>query len=1039
MRVPHVSPGWASPRRFAPRAESGPTGTSLGLKGPWFETDRPRLSCPPHVAGCVHQGPNFSRSRASRVFPLLSRSIRHALAAALLWSLSGPPRLAVGAEAPPAPDVLGAVEGIPIRQEQFDRLAQPYFEEVRAKVNRDLTPEEKKLLNRNVLEELIRERLWISAARRQGLSAPAESVDARMRRLPYFQTGGKLDEAKFQAFKASPTSNYRQVAAELTQTLLLEEYTRWMEHRFAPAEADLKREFAMRTTQGTIRYFWLTPEAVSLDRPPTRAAVRAYYDGHPEQFRTPAEARLVYLRLGGPADAGASDSVRAAADEAAAAEARDLLRQLAGGASLDQTARGHGGVNDTGWFRIGDPVRGLGRSQALMDAIEGKKPGEWTSEPVRIGPYTVIARVEERREPRLRPFYESVPLAKRGAEQELEEARLDSLGRLEYRRRPGEYRVPRLTAVAVIRSLASFDDGRTPRDRDVRRAFERIRQEAGVPDTNRAYRDSVMALLPAALRAERAREAAWKAMRDAAKRLKRGQRPEEVAGRAKADLVRISLYRGEPPLHPSVVQGAFLDSLYAQAGGTVVGPRASQDSVYVVKVLEVDPTFLPPYDAVRARARDAVEAARQEDEAQAAEAWFQTRRDTYKTPERWVFDYVFFRKSAPESIPIPVDTLQAYWERHPLEFTVPGEVHARHILFATRGADAARKEAQRAKAAEILKRIRGGEDFASLARELSDDRGSAERGGDLGWISRADVVPDFAKAAFALEAGQTSDVVETEYGYHIIRIDDKRPQKLRPFDDCRGEIQRVLGEDRADSLAIQAARAFADAASRTPAGFDSLALPYGGALLSPPVASGQTLTGVGALENVGREIGSLQAGGVTRSPIPLTGGYLVARMDHSVPPGLASFDEVRDRVIRDRNLTLRRAVADSIDAVLRSALSKGGDLDSLLVRLGGLRPSKPFGPRGPIPDLARDPAAARDSSFLARVFSSKAGAVLPPLTTALGTVYSVVDTIIPAPPSEFAKARASLRREILDERVETWTDRLRSRARIEIYRKELRS
>src|SRR5512144_2917304 len=70
---------------------------------------------------------------------------------------------ALRAEAPPAPDVLGAVEGIPITQEQFDRLAKPYFEEVRAKANRDLSPEEKTLLRKNVLEEMIRERLWISA------------------------------------------------------------------------------------------------------------------------------------------------------------------------------------------------------------------------------------------------------------------------------------------------------------------------------------------------------------------------------------------------------------------------------------------------------------------------------------------------------------------------------------------------------------------------------------------------------------------------------------------------------------------------------------------------------------------------------------------------------------------------------------------------------------------------------------------------------------------------------------------------------------
>jgi hypothetical protein len=196
---------------------------------------------------------------------------------------------------------------------------------------------------------------------------------------------------------------------------------------------------------------------------------------------------------------------------------------------------------------------------------------------------------------------------------------------------------------------------------------------------------------------------------------------------------------------------------------------------------------------------------------------------------------------------------------------------------------------------------------------------------------------------------------------------------------------------------------------------------------------------VGPLEDVDKAIGSLPVGGVTPNPIPVSGGYLVARLSRSVPPGLATFEEVRDRVVRDRQAALRRAHADSIDAELRSALKKGADLETLLVPLGGLRESRPFGPGGPVPDLMRDPAVARDSLLLARVFSMKPGTVLPPMATSLGTLYAIVDTITPAPASEYAKARASIRREILDERTETWTARLRSRARIEIYRKDLRS
>jgi hypothetical protein len=189
---------------------------------------------------------------------------------------------------------------------------------------------------------------------------------------------------------------------------------------------------------------------------------------------------------------------------------------------------------------------------------------------------------------------------------------------------------------------------------------------------------------------------------------------------------------------------------------------------------------------------------------------------------------------------------------------------------------------------------------------------------------------------------------------------------------------------------------------------------------------------------VDRSIGALGPGGVTKSPLPLPGGYLVARLVRAVSPDLAAFHDVRERVLRDWQLSRRMTVVDSVDAHLRSSLQGGADLESLLVPLGGMRVSRAFGATGPIQDLSRDPAAARDSTFLARIFASKAGATLPPTATSLGTLYAIVETLTPPNPSEYAGARESLRREILDQRVEAWTARLRARAKIEIFRADLR-
>ena len=124
-------------------------------------------------------------------------------------------------------------------------------------------------------------------------------------------------------------------------------------------------------------------------------------------------------------------------------------------------------------------------------------------------------------------------------------------------------------------------------------------------------------------------------------------------------------------------------------------------------------------------------------------------------------------KSSPEEI-------NAYVKEHPEE-----QVHARHILISIKSPDMPTedgldKPAARAKADEVLKRVKAGENFEALAREFSTDPGSKPNGGDLGWFGRGRMVPEFEKAAFALEPGQISDIVESQFGFHIIKVEGRR-------------------------------------------------------------------------------------------------------------------------------------------------------------------------------------------------------------------------------------------------------------------------
>jgi peptidyl-prolyl cis-trans isomerase C len=120
-------------------------------------------------------------------------------------------------------------------------------------------------------------------------------------------------------------------------------------------------------------------------------------------------------------------------------------------------------------------------------------------------------------------------------------------------------------------------------------------------------------------------------------------------------------------------------------------------------------------------------------------------------------------------------------------------VRASHILIAVpENADAAAKEAARAKATEILNQVKAGADFAELAKQHSQDPGSGPRGGDLDYFERGQMVGPFEEAAFALAAGQTSELVETRFGYHIIKVVDKQAARTIPLEEVRGRIEEYL-------------------------------------------------------------------------------------------------------------------------------------------------------------------------------------------------------------------------------------------------------
>jgi peptidyl-prolyl cis-trans isomerase C len=139
------------------------------------------------------------------------------------------------------------------------------------------------------------------------------------------------------------------------------------------------------------------------------------------------------------------------------------------------------------------------------------------------------------------------------------------------------------------------------------------------------------------------------------------------------------------------------------------------------------------------------------------------------------------------------DAGRNYYDANLNQMQQPEQVHVQHILvLADQQASAEDRTKARQKAESILQRASDGEDFATLARDNSEDTGSAQRGGDLSWISPGQTVPPFEAAAFALQPGELSGVVESQFGYHIIRAEERRDASVLPFEQVSPQIRQML-------------------------------------------------------------------------------------------------------------------------------------------------------------------------------------------------------------------------------------------------------
>jgi peptidyl-prolyl cis-trans isomerase D len=196
---------------------------------------------------------------------------------------------------------------------------------------------------------------------------------------------------------------------------------------------------------------------------------------------------------------------------------------------------------------------------------------------------------------------------------------------------------------------------------------------------------------------------------------------------------------------------------------------------------------------------------------EAITTYYEANRREFETPETVKAEYVVLTlDDVAGQIAVPETDARAYYEQNKTAYGQAEERRASHILLtAGEGGTASDKAGARRKAEELLAQLRKNpKDFAKLAREFSKDPGSAARGGDLGYFGRNMMVKPFEDAAFKLKAGEVSEVVESEFGFHIIRVDEVKPATFKPFESVRADIEREYRRQQAQKKFAEAAELF---------------------------------------------------------------------------------------------------------------------------------------------------------------------------------------------------------------------------------------
>jgi len=388
--------------------------------------------------------------------------------------------------------------------------------------------------------------------------------------------------------------------------------------------------------------------------------------------------------------------------------------------------------------------------------------------------------------------------------------------------------------------------------------------------------------------------------------------------------------------------------------------------------------------------------------------YFDAHKDDFKIPEKRKIRYLLIDIDAMRAkVTVPPADIEREYNNNLEQYSTPEQVRASHILLKTEGKDDA---AVKAKAEELLKQARSGADFAELARKNSEDEASAKNGGDLDYFGKGRMVPEFDAAVFAMQPGQISDLVKTQYGYHIIKLVDKKPATTRPFAEVRQQLADQLAYQRAQAQAADLAQNL-EKQIKSPGDLDKVAKSQGLTVQeSGFFARDEPILGLGPAPEAANKAFDMKPNEVA-GPLRASRGFvfetMTAKQDPYVPKLEEVKERVRDEVVKQKARDASRQKAADIAARLKSA----SDFEKAAKAAGvEAKTTDLITQDSSIPDLGNAPAVDEAA------FKLSAGGVSDPIATDNGTAIVKVIEKQEVSPSDWTSAKDRFREELLADR-----------------------